>query len=83
VAMAMGVSGGCGASHRTALTLIGGSIGGVEEHGEHSETCPRHLPLFVVLAIGAHRPLRVGRPQSGRNQGAVIKPLGSVTVRSI
>jgi hypothetical protein len=81
--MAMGGGDVSGASRRTALTLIGGSVGGVEEHGEPHVSSPRPPPLFIALASGAHGPLRVGRPRSGRNQGAVIEPLGTVTVRSI
>jgi hypothetical protein len=71
------------ASRHTALTLIDGSVGGDEEHGKPRVLSPRPPPLFIALALGAHRPLRVGRPRSGRSQGAVIEPLGSVMVRSI
>jgi hypothetical protein len=81
--MAMGGGDVSGASRRTALTQIGGSVGGDEEHGEPRVSSPRPPPLFIALASGAQRPLRVGRPRSGRSQGAVIEPLGLVTVRSI
>jgi hypothetical protein len=46
--------GGSSASHRTVLTLIGGSVSGVEEHGEPRETCSRPPPLFIQLATWAH-----------------------------
>jgi hypothetical protein len=65
-----GVSGGGGASHwPSAKPYSMGMLVGYEEHGEPRDSCPRPPPLFIALATGAHPPLRVGRPRSGRSQG--------------
>jgi hypothetical protein len=53
VAMAMG-GGGSGASRRTVLTLIGESVGGVEENGEPRETCPG--PPTSLYSVGDRCP---------------------------
>jgi hypothetical protein len=77
MAIAMGGDGGSGASHRAALTLIGGSVGGVEEHGEPHETCPR--PPTSLYSAGDRGPPTI----KGRAPPISAQSRGSVTVRSI
>jgi hypothetical protein len=65
--MAKGGGGGSGASRCTTLTLIGGSINGVEEHGEPHETCPR--PPTSLYSAGDRGPPTIkGRAPPIRTQ---------------